>query len=1137
MNCSSRDPAAAAFPSGNRLTLLALALLASVFHVCPGAMLCAAEEIGSKAIQHLLLLPQPSSSPVTAAAALRNRLPARRHPLRINPDLLLQSAAWPQPGQHLRLDLLPEQDITVEVQSVTQAEDGRLTVHGRATSDEASSVSLAFHDGQLTGFVTMSGLGHFQILPAAESGFVEVSQLAPHRPGFCATGCLPQFAALPGGVARAAVGRHAGLLPAADTLTEPTVVDVLFLYTPLALTGEGSEAGLRRRVQAGVDETNLRLSNSGANVRVSPVWIGLYDTFETGGMPREFFRLSTGTDGFERVPQLRNDYKADLVCLITELDGDNYLAGAYGVAPTLGDPQYSTIIIRRHALAPGSRVLAHEFGHLFGLEHDREHATLDPEVYRVRKPYIFAHRTQIEGVTYIDLMSYEPGIFVPYFSSPQVSIDGVPLGVPADQPNPSDGARAINETAPYVAGYRTALSRVEFTRNRFVGRREELGVTVQLRRSGDLNTSTRVTVVFDSASPAKAGTDYQRPSSTAVTFGTNQAAAELVIPLIAGSAVTGERALHLSLSSVLGDHGIGSIATTTVAIFAPDTPTSYGEVEFTEGPLSVRESAGEARIRMRYLGDDAAGTVVLPYRTVPGTARMETDFTPVSGTLTNLGGTDGWEVVVPILARPDAGMDRSFSVVVGTRTNAVVILDEQRLGTLKFGVGQPVKADGGFNCFVRGDGRLLVWGNFSEIAGVPRTGLALLRADGTVDESFRPPEILLGHRRMTGIGTTESQTANAAIALVRPLPDGRLLVAGEFSRVNGSTRRTLMRLYPDGSVDDSFRLLDFNGAVKEVLVQRDGRLLVGGAFTRLDGEARGYLVRLHSDGAVDPSFQPKGGPTSEFSVSMLTPTQQSDGRTLMGGLFRKVDGAAITNLARLNVDGTLDTTFRLVRGASGPVTSVRVLADDRILVAGFFDSIGTRNSPRIARLLADGSVDSTFRSPNPDAEIREVFPLPDGRTLISGRFTQVAGAARRSLALLKADGSVDITFHAGTGPSLAPGIAAAFAGQSLAPAPDGTLYVTGEFEHFNGYPTAGLARLNIGEPAPRLGSISRGKEGVLQATVTGLPGGRYPVESSADLQQWEPAGEVHLQGYDPQAEFTAPTVEGARFFRLKPHTP
>lgn len=956
--------------------------------------------------------------------------------------------------------------------------------------------------------------------------------------GFCATHVPDGWEDSPAGRILRRSARVAAELPAADTLPEATVVDVMFLYTPLALAAEGSEAGLRRRVETGVEETNLRLANSGVNVRVQPVFIGLYNTFESGSMPREMSRLGNAVDGFERVPQLRNDYQADLVCLVTELDTDNYLAGAWDVAPTLGDPQFAYLIIRRQALATGSRVLAHEFGHLFGCAHDREHAgNLQSTFYQARKPYIFAHRTQVEGVTYIDLMSYEPGIFVPYYSSPRVSIDGVPMGVPADQARPSDGARTINEVAPYVARYRTAVSRVEFARASFVGRREESRVTVILRRSGDLNSSTRVNVVFDPASPARPGADYQRPTSTLVTFGTNQATAELVIPLVQDSSAAGERLLLLGLGSVLGAHGVGRTASATVAIHNPDTPSWQGDVEFTGGRSVIPETAGDARIAVRLPGNDPAGPIQLPYRTVDGTARAGIDYTAVSGTLDHPGAPAEWEIAVPIRNRPEAGPDRTFAIVVGTRTNEVRILDTQRPGSLRHDGVPAVEADGGMNLLVRGDGRLLVWGNFSQVNGQPRSGVALLHPDGRLDESFRPPELLLGHRRMPGLGTTESQTTNAALQVVRPQPDGRLLVAGVFSRVNGQPRRTLLRLQADGAVDESLATLDFDGAVNDVLVQPDGRILVGGTFTRLNGESRPYLARLYSDGSIDRSFQPQGGPTSEFAVSILALAQQSDGRLLIGGLFRKVDGAAITNVARLNPNGTLDTTFRLTRGASSPVTAVRVLEGDRILVAGFFETIGTRSSPRLARLLPDGTVDPTFRSPNPDAEIRDLFPLPDGRLVISGRFTRLGSLSRRSPALLQADGSVDPDFDPGLGPDVAPGIAAAFASRALAVTPDGTLWVAGEFNRFNGLPSTGLARLQLGEVPAFLGRTSRDGEGQIQSTLSGLPGGRYLLDTSPDLKAWNPAREVRLEGYESRAHISLPIPGEAGFLRLRSLAP
>lgn len=69
-------------------------------------------------------------------------------------------------------------------------------------------------------------------------------------------------------ISQASVGAQAGELPPADTLSEPTIIDVMFLYTPQALAAEGSADGIRRRVLESVDSTNLRLTNSLINVLI-----------------------------------------------------------------------------------------------------------------------------------------------------------------------------------------------------------------------------------------------------------------------------------------------------------------------------------------------------------------------------------------------------------------------------------------------------------------------------------------------------------------------------------------------------------------------------------------------------------------------------------------------------------------------------------------------------------------------------------------------------------------------------------------------------------------------------------------------------------------------------------------------------
>jgi len=952
-----------------------------------------------------LLLPAAAAATASARPEPPWRGPNPLRLMRLNPRLPEAAEDWLQPGRELRLDLLEDLELTLRIEEVQRTVEGGYVVHGHAASDPSSTVTLTLQRTELTGMVSLDGPGHFQIAPAGEDGLHEVRELNSRPPGFCGTRHSPRPGETPAAPGRAGVGLHAGSPPPADTQPEPTVVDVLFLYTPQAVIGEGSEEGLRRRVLEAVEGVNFFLTNSRVNVHIQPVFIGLINYPETGDMRLDLTRLANGIEGLERARALRNDYKADLVCLITELENQGIGGIAWDITPPGGNPATGFTVVRRVHLAREDALLAHELGHLFGCAHDREQAgDLEDPWYKARRPNIFGHRFEVEGVTYVEIMGYEPGIRVPYFSNPRLDLDGVPLGVPAEQPRPSDGARTINEIAPYVARYRIARSRIEFTSPRVFGQErpgQESRVVVGLRRTGDLDTSTRVNVVFDAASPAKAGLDYVWPDSTWVSFETNQAAAELSFEILADDLVEGEETLRLRLTGPQDDHGLGAQSVCEVSIRDADVPLEFAQLEFPDGPLTVQETAGEARVRVRYPypypPPDLQPPLAVPYRTADGTAVAGQDYQAVAGTLVlaHADAATEWNLSIPLLPRPEPGPDRSFTLIVGTRTNTVRIVDAQRPGALVGTPGENLDPDGFgvLNALARGDGRLLVWGNFSRLSAEARHGLALLTRDGAVDPAFRPPELWLGHRQFEELGR---YWPNAGVFRVKLQPDGKLVLAGAFSRVNGQPRYSLLRLHPDGSVDESFgRELRFDGLVRDLVIQPDGRIVVGGAFEHINGRRRPFIARLLPDGTPDDSFQPNGGPTSGWTVIILALDLQPDGRILMGGYFEKVDGQPMLNLARLNPDGTFDRTFKLRHGASGPVGRIWQQPDGRIVVSGYFDTIGGRGSRRLARLLADGTPDPGFRPPQPNAEVFNIAMLPDGRLLVNGLFTTIAGQNRR----------------------------------------------------------------------------------------------------------------------------------------------
>ncbi|BEU98810.1 hypothetical protein ACDW_45160 (plasmid) [Acidovorax sp. DW039] len=80
-----------------------------------------------------------------------------------------------------------------------------------------------------------------------------------------------------------------------------------------------------------------------------------------------------------------------------------------------------------------------------------------------------------------------------------------------------------------------------------------------------------------------------------------------------------------------------------------------------------------------------------------------------------------------------------------------------------------------------------------------------------------------------------------------------------------------------------------NNGVSSLTVQSGGKVRVGGFFTNIDGQPRNYVARLNIDGAVDSSFNPDVNST--VSSLVLLP----DGKMLVGGLSPPSAGKCATN--------------------------------------------------------------------------------------------------------------------------------------------------------------------------------------------------------------------------------------------------
>jgi uncharacterized delta-60 repeat protein len=281
---------------------------------------------------------------------------------------------------------------------------------------------------------------------------------------------------------------------------------------------------------------------------------------------------------------------------------------------------------------------------------------------------------------------------------------------------------------------------------------------------------------------------------------------------------------------------------------------------------------------------------------------------------------------------------------------------------------------------VQGDGKIVIGGSFTTVAGSRRNYVARLHTDGKLDASFDP-----------GAGPNDTVRALAVQA------DGRVLIGGSFSTVSGVSRVSFARLHADGSVDPTFQSVV--SGVDSLSVQRDGRILVGGNFSKINGHPRNGLGRLDATGALDFSFKTGTGASVVNRILAM-----NSGRVLLSGNFSTVNSVRRRSIARLLADGSVDLTFDAGAGPDYAINTIAPQPDGKVLIGGRFTAVGVTARLRIARLQADGTLDETFQPGiGMNNEVKAIALAPDGSIVAGGTFSTVAGVAQGGLTRLVGD--------------------------------------------------------------------------------------------------------------------------------------
>ncbi|MFD2257448.1 Calx-beta domain-containing protein [Luteolibacter algae] len=320
----------------------------------------------------------------------------------------------------------------------------------------------------------------------------------------------------------------------------------------------------------------------------------------------------------------------------------------------------------------------------------------------------------------------------------------------------------------------------------------------------------------------------------------------------------------------------------------------------------------------------------------------------------------------------------------------------------------------GFNNDVRviveqSDGKLLVGGSFTSYNGINCNRVTRLNANGTIDTTF--------NSNLGSAATRENM--NPSVYALALESNGSILIGGNFTSFNGSAANGIVRRTSTGTAGTALAPAFSSPTVivpdiRSILVEQDGKIMIAGLFSLEQSSGtlfRFSVARLNANGSRDASFEPGGGAqglddagvnvAQNRANGIYSLVRQSDGKYLIGGFFRAYNNVKVDRLARLNNNGTLDTSFTppLIDNV---VERIFVDMSNRILIGGRF----TSPSNRIISLTSTGAIDSSFQiDSGAGGSIYTIAQDGSGDIYLGGNFFDFAGSTSRPI--IKLAGGVD----------------------------------------------------------------------------------------------------------------------------------
>lgn len=408
----------------------------------------------------------PTAPPLLAAAGVSAAMPTPPA-TRARPVLINHTALFPAPdgpaARQVWLNLFPDVSYNAELERVEHNRSGSITWLGRLTDIPHSYVLLVVQERIVVGLIiSPQGVYEIRYLAGQVHLLTEIDQnLYPNDDTEL---ILPL----------AAQAQIESALATPTGIDDGSWADLLVAYTPQARAAAGGSDAIQAVVELAIALTNLALRNSQTITQFQLVYSYETPSNEASNLLTDLTRLVNRTDGYyDEVHAYRDAYHADYVSLLTAADPTYCGMGYLQSTPDNANFESAAFNTVRQACAAGDLTLSHELGHNMGLRHDWY---MDAGV----TPYPYAHGHANRAGLWRTSMAYKDWCTVvgltcvrlPYYSNPDVSYDGAPMGVPGltptncvagqSSPNPescvANGHSVINANADTGARFRISAN-------------------------------------------------------------------------------------------------------------------------------------------------------------------------------------------------------------------------------------------------------------------------------------------------------------------------------------------------------------------------------------------------------------------------------------------------------------------------------------------------------------------------------------------------------------------------------------------------------------------------------------------------------------------------------------------------------